>query len=93
MIVLTNGKSLPWRIRSFTEWYSYVKNLLYGNKASDEDIQVCAELVVDLDAIKSDKKASSMKNWPPYLVAIKNINNDILNIKLSDILYLRKGPN
>lgn len=94
MIVLTNGKkAFPEEYEVLLNDIPYVKeSFVWGNKASDGDIQVCAELVVDLDAIKSDKKSipSDEELASIFGEAIKNINNDIPKYKIIRYFVLTK---
>lgn len=66
MIVFTNGKkAFPEEYEVLLNDHPYVKDsFAWGNRTPDGDIQACAELVVDMDAIRSDKKIPlPMKNW------------------------------
>jgi len=94
MIVFTNGK------KAFPEEYEvlfndipYVKeSFAWGNRAPDGDIQVCAKLVVDIDALKSDKKSipSDEELASMFGEAIKNINNNLPKYKIIRYFVMSK---
>lgn len=86
MIVLTNGK------KAFPEEYEILLNKLpgvkesfvWGNKAPDGDIQVCAKLVVDKERMVLDKgyMPSEEEMAREYEAAIKEINKRIPQYKI-----------
>lgn len=94
MIVFTNGKkAFPEEYEVLLNDIPYVKDsFVWGNKAPDGDIQVCAELVVDFDALKSDKKdtLSDEELASIFSGAIKNLNNDIPKYKIIRYFVLSK---
>ncbi|MCX7920543.1 MAG: AMP-binding protein [Clostridia bacterium] len=79
MIVLTNGK------KAFPEEYEVLLNniagvkdsFVWGHKAPDGDIQVCAKLVVDKDGSTSEKELAQALG-----AAIKEINKTIPQYKI-----------
>lgn len=86
MIVLTNGK------KAFPEEYEVLLNnipgvkdsFVWGNKASDGDIQVCAELVVDREYFLANKEESlnESKLSSIFDAAIREINKTIPQYKI-----------
>jgi len=91
MIVFTNGKkAFPEEYESLLNNIPFVKeSFVWGNRASDGDIQICAELVLDEDkftsgeAVLSSGKTISIDDIPSFfLEEIKNINNNIPQYKI-----------
>jgi long-chain acyl-CoA synthetase len=83
MIVFTNGK------KAFPEEYEILLNTIpgikesfvWGNRASDGDIQVCAKLVIDRDYF--EQKGYTKEQIADELeAAIKNINKGIPQYKI-----------
>ncbi|WP_010247662.1 AMP-dependent synthetase/ligase [Acetivibrio cellulolyticus] len=86
MIVFTNGKkAFPEEYEVLLNDHPYVKDsFAWGNRTPDGDIQACAELVVDMDAIRSDKKntPSDEELASMFGEAIKSINNMLPKYKI-----------
>lgn len=92
MIVLTNGK------KAFPEEYEVLLNnipgvkesFVWGNKAPDGDIQVCAKLVIDMEKFTiTDNQVLANSQMPSekelaelFSTAIKEINNTIPKYKI-----------
>jgi len=86
MIVLTNGK------KAFPEEYEVLLNnipgikesFVWGNKANDGDVQVCAKLVIDDEALieKYGNILSNEKLAEIFSAAIKEINKNIPQYKI-----------
>lgn len=84
MIVFTNGK------KAFPEEYEillgnipYVKDsFVWGNKAPDGDIQVCAKIVIDRDALSSENSVSENDIQEIIDSAIKEINKGLPQYKI-----------
>ncbi|HPU40805.1 MAG TPA: AMP-binding protein [Acetivibrio clariflavus] len=94
MIVFTNGKkAFPEEYEVLLNDIPYVKeSFAWGNRAPDGDIQVCAKLVVDIDALKSDKKSipSDEELASMFGEAIKNINNNLPKYKIIRYFVMSK---
>jgi len=94
MIVFTNGKkAFPEEYEVLLNDIPYVKDsFAWGNKAPDGDIQVCAKLVVDMDALKSDKNGipSDEELASMFGEAIKNINANLPKYKIIRYFILTK---
>ncbi len=83
MIVFTNGK------KAFPEEYEIILNVIpgikesfvWGNKAADGDIHVCAKLIVDKEYFES-KDYTKEKIGDELETAIKNINKSIPRYKI-----------
>jgi long-chain acyl-CoA synthetase len=94
MIVFTNGK------KAFPEEYEVLLNdipfvkesFAWGNKAQDGDIQACAKLVVDIDAIMADKKniPADEELASMFGEAIKSINKTLPKYKIIRYFVLTK---
>ncbi len=86
MIVFTNGKkAFPEEYEVLLNDLPYVKDsFVWGNKAPDGDIQACAKLVVDMDALKADNKniQSDKELASMFGEAIKSINNMLPQYKI-----------
>lgn len=86
MIVFTNGKkAFPEEYEVLLNDLPYVKDsFVWGNKAPDGDIQACAKLVVDMDALKADKKniPSDGELAAMFGDAIKGINSMLPQYKI-----------
>ena len=86
MIVLTNGK------KAFPEEYEVLLNnipgvkdsLVWGNKASDGDIQVCTKLVVDKDCFSEEQEniLSEEVLASRFDAAIREINKTLPQYKI-----------
>ncbi|MDP4180106.1 MAG: AMP-binding protein [Bacillota bacterium] len=86
MIVLTNGK------KAFPEEYEALLNnihgvkdsFVWGNKAPDGDIQVCAELVIDREKVIGEKGALPGESELASMFdkAIRNINKTLPQYKI-----------
>jgi len=86
MIVFTNGKkAFPEEYEVLLNDLPYVKDsFVWGNKAPDGDIQACAKLVVDFDALKEDKKKIPLDKELAAMFgeAIKGINSMLPQYKI-----------
>ncbi|WP_186435372.1 AMP-dependent synthetase/ligase [Acetivibrio clariflavus] len=94
MIVFTNGKkAFPEEYEVLLNDIPYVKeSFAWGNRAPDGDIQVCAKLVVDMDALKSAKNSipSDEELASMFGEAIKNINNNLPKYKIIRYFVMSK---
>jgi len=85
MIVFTNGK------KAFPEEYEVLLNnipgvkesFVWGNKAPDGDIQICAELVVDMERLMDEKGSLPSENElaDTFGKAIRDINKTLPQYK------------
>lgn len=86
MIVFTNGKkAFPEEYEVLLNDIPYVKDsFVWGNKAPDGDIQACAKLVIDKEALMADKKQiPSVEDLASMFGdAIKNLNKSIPQYKI-----------
>jgi long-chain acyl-CoA synthetase len=84
MIVFTNGKkAFPEEYETLLANIPFVKDsFVWGNKAPDGDIQVCAKIVIDRDALSAEGGVSE-KEIPEMLdSAIKEINKGLPQYKI-----------
>lgn len=86
MIVFTNGKkAFPEEYELLLNEIPYVKDsFVWGNRASDGDIQVCAKLVIDKDKIVSEKGTMPEDEELSQIFgkAIKSINQTLPQYKI-----------
>lgn len=86
MIVLTNGK------KAFPEEYEVILNkisgvkesFVWGNRAPDGDIQICAQLVLDRELLNDEtqKSLSNKELSECFLSQIKEINKSLPQYKI-----------
>lgn len=85
MIVFTNGK------KAFPEEYEVLLNnvrgvkdsFVWGNRAPDGDIQVCAKLVVDFEALAAEGEAPAEEELAAgFGAAVKDINKKLPQYKI-----------
>jgi long-chain acyl-CoA synthetase len=84
MIVFTNGKkAFPEEYEMLLANIPYVKDsFVWGNKAPDGDIQVCAKIVVDGDAFSHEGEFYEKKTSETLEAAIKEINKGLPQYKI-----------
>ncbi|HEY8499311.1 MAG TPA: AMP-binding protein [Clostridia bacterium] len=84
MIVFTNGK------KAFPEEYEMLlsnvpgvkDSFVWGNKAPDGDIQVCAKIIIDMDSLSPEGGLSEMDIPEMLDSAIKEINKGLPQYKI-----------